>query len=90
MRKIVIYVLIYIIIEVVFTFCVVFLRPKNSQSYLKPTLGPCEVDDCLGYRKEECYEKVIDELGEFDKCRFKCYGILLEMGNDCNYSRIRI
>jgi len=83
------FIIIMIIISILSLF--IFLHPKTSQSYLKPTLEPCTIDDCYGFISNEiCDEKVVDELGKYEKCHFKCYGILLEMGNDCNYSGIKL
>lgn len=76
------------LIILVLTFFVIILIPNNSESYLKPTIGACEKDDCIGFTSEYCYGTYKDDIGEFEECKFKCYGILLKMGINCEYKGI--
>lgn len=78
-------------IKVVLALSVVFIMlmiayPKKSDEYLKPTLDACSADSCIGFKVENCSEKYSDQLGDFDKCTFQCFGVLLKTNNDCSQS----
>jgi hypothetical protein len=63
---------------------VVFIfHPKESREYLKPTLGACDKSTCIGLNIENCYGTHKCELGEFQKCNFRCFGLLIEPQTDC-------